>query len=185
MIRSILLDVVAFASCCLAHGGGDDGHGYGGHRYDNAWSLKHFKSLVTFGNSYTDEARLSYFIRNNGSAPPVGWEQPVSNSTSTGGYIWPRYVSWYTGANTHNVRIPDIVAKSHRFTAHFRRQKMGPENRSNASGHDELEVKCAEIPFEHTQACDAFGRSMIVAYLASSSLFLVIVDKFSDPMHLH
>lgn len=36
-----------------------------------------FKTLVTFGDSYTDENRLGYFINNNGSAPPVGWQQPV------------------------------------------------------------------------------------------------------------
>jgi hypothetical protein len=36
-----------------------------------------FKTLVTFGDSYTDENRLGYFINNNGSAPPVGWDQPV------------------------------------------------------------------------------------------------------------
>jgi phospholipase/lecithinase/hemolysin len=41
------------------------------------WNLKNFKTLVTFGDSYTDENRLSYFIRHNGSAPPVGWEQGV------------------------------------------------------------------------------------------------------------
>lgn len=35
-----------------------------------------FKSLVQFGDSYTDIARLGYFIAHNGSAPPVGWEQP-------------------------------------------------------------------------------------------------------------
>lgn len=36
-----------------------------------------FKTLVTFGDSYTDENRLGFFINNNGSAPPVGWQQPV------------------------------------------------------------------------------------------------------------
>lgn len=41
------------------------------------WNLRDFKTLVTFGDSYTDEGRLGYFINNNGEAPPVGWEQPV------------------------------------------------------------------------------------------------------------
>jgi hypothetical protein len=41
------------------------------------WQTKNFKTLVTFGDSYTDENRLGYFINHNGSAPPVGWEQGV------------------------------------------------------------------------------------------------------------
>ncbi|KAF7587957.1 hypothetical protein BBP40_006496, partial [Aspergillus hancockii] len=41
------------------------------------WGPKKFKSLVTFGDSYTDDSRLSYFYEHNATAPPVGWEQPV------------------------------------------------------------------------------------------------------------
>lgn len=37
-----------------------------------AWTIKQFASLITFGDSYTDENRLNYFINNNGSAPPPG-----------------------------------------------------------------------------------------------------------------
>jgi hypothetical protein len=36
------------------------------------WKDGRFKTIVTFGDSYTDENRLGYFINNNGSAPPVG-----------------------------------------------------------------------------------------------------------------
>lgn len=46
-------------------------------RPSQAWKDGKFKTLVTFGDSYTDENRLSYFSNNNGSAPPVAWEQPV------------------------------------------------------------------------------------------------------------
>jgi hypothetical protein len=42
----------------------------------NSWNLKSFKSFVAFGDSYTDENRLGYFINNKGQAPPVGWVQP-------------------------------------------------------------------------------------------------------------
>jgi hypothetical protein len=44
------------------------------------WGPKQWKALVTFGNSYTDEARLQYFADHKGEAPPVGWEQPVVRS---------------------------------------------------------------------------------------------------------
>lgn len=40
------------------------------------FSLSNFKTLVTFGDSYTDDSRLGYFINNDGEAPPVGWVQP-------------------------------------------------------------------------------------------------------------
>lgn len=41
------------------------------------WNLKKFTSLVAFGDSYTDDSRLGYFISHNGSAPPVGWVDPA------------------------------------------------------------------------------------------------------------
>jgi len=45
--------------------------GLAGRSSQSCWDGK-FKTLVTFGDSYTDENRLGYFINNNGSAPPVG-----------------------------------------------------------------------------------------------------------------
>lgn len=45
-----------------------------------AWEQCKIKTLVTFGDSYTDENRLGYIIQNNGSLPPVGWDQPVVSS---------------------------------------------------------------------------------------------------------
>lgn len=53
-------------------------------RPSQSWKDGKFQTLVTFGDSYTDENRLGYFINNNGSAPPVGWEQPVVRSVSSG-----------------------------------------------------------------------------------------------------
>jgi hypothetical protein len=43
----------------------------------SSWSLDNFKSLVTFGDSYTDESRGNYFVSHGGSPPPVGWVEPV------------------------------------------------------------------------------------------------------------
>lgn len=42
----------------------------------SSWNLARFKSLVTFGDSYTDESRYNYFATHNGSAPPPGWVDP-------------------------------------------------------------------------------------------------------------
>ena len=41
-----------------------------------AWTPDKFKSLVTFGDSFTDEARAAYFGK-HGTAPPTGWMGPV------------------------------------------------------------------------------------------------------------
>lgn len=45
------------------------------------WNLTSFTSLVSFGDSYTDDSRLSYFIAHNGSAPPVGYANPAVRET--------------------------------------------------------------------------------------------------------
>lgn len=42
----------------------------------SSWDLKHFKSLVSFGDSYTDRSRLLYFATHNETQPPVGWVEP-------------------------------------------------------------------------------------------------------------
>jgi hypothetical protein len=64
-----------------------------------AWKAGKFKTLVTFGDSYTDENRLGYFIQNKGAAPPVGWEQPVVcyQSKPTPLMDWTGQVLTFTG----------------------------------------------------------------------------------------
>ena len=54
-------------------------HSFPLHKRANAsdsWFLERFSSLVAFGDSYTDENRLSYFALHNGSAPPAGTVLP-------------------------------------------------------------------------------------------------------------
>jgi len=57
-----------------------------------------FDHLVTFGDSYTDNGRLGFYIRNNGSAPPPGTLQTPSNVTASGGLAWGQFVEQQTGA---------------------------------------------------------------------------------------
>ena len=46
---------------------------------DDKWSVTEFKSFVLFGDSYSDEQRVSYFQYHDGKKPPVGWiEEEVS-----------------------------------------------------------------------------------------------------------
>lgn len=42
----------------------------------SSWDLQKFTSLVIFGDSYSDDSRLGYFINSGGDPPPVGWVNP-------------------------------------------------------------------------------------------------------------
>ncbi|KAK4949651.1 hypothetical protein LTR10_011492 [Elasticomyces elasticus] len=74
-----------------------------------AWSVSNFNSLITFGDSYTDESRLGYFISHNGSAPPPGTLLPESFATAGGGRTWPRYVVQYTGSTVNGGWDPQMT----------------------------------------------------------------------------
>ncbi|KAK4554585.1 hypothetical protein LTR86_008440 [Recurvomyces mirabilis] len=76
------------------------------------WNLKNFTSLVVFGDSYTDDSRLGYFINNKGAAPPVGYNNPESLHASDGGRIWVEYVKQYTGANLYNYAVSGAVCSN-------------------------------------------------------------------------
>lgn len=47
---------------------------------NSKWNIQNMKTLVTFGDSYTDESRLNYFEDHKGEAPPVGWIAPEVGS---------------------------------------------------------------------------------------------------------
>ncbi|TQN69565.1 Acetylesterase [Colletotrichum shisoi] len=81
--------------------------------------LKKLENLVTFGDSYTDEGRLGYFINNNGSAPPPGTLLPPSNSTASGGYAWGRFVANSTGANYYNYAVSGATCSSEIISRDF------------------------------------------------------------------
>ncbi|KAK5947243.1 hypothetical protein PMZ80_001392 [Knufia obscura] len=61
------------------------------------WNVGNFDSLVTFGDSYTDENHLSSIIQNNFTLPPAGTYFPEGLNTASGGRTWPRFAVEYTG----------------------------------------------------------------------------------------
>ena len=75
----------------------------------SAWSEKCFNSLITFGDSYTDENRLNWFSTHNGSAPPAGTFLGESFDTAGGGRTWPRYVVQYTGETANGTWEPQMT----------------------------------------------------------------------------
>ncbi|KAH7385049.1 carbohydrate esterase family 16 protein [Cadophora sp. MPI-SDFR-AT-0126] len=80
----------------------------GGGSKSHSW-IRYFDNLVAFGDSYTDESRLGYFINHNGTAPPPGLLLPPSTSTPGGGITWDRWVSNYTGAKLYNYAVSGAV----------------------------------------------------------------------------
>jgi len=77
-------------------------------RGNSKW-LPYFDNLVAFGDSYTDESRLSYFSNHGGAAPPVGTLLPENTNTPGGGITWDRWVSNYTGAFLYNYAVSGAV----------------------------------------------------------------------------
>src|SRR3569833_1350562 len=70
-----------------------------------AASYAPFEYLVTFGDSYTDNGRLGYYINNGGTGPPPGTYQTVSNKTASGGLAWGQFVEKQTGAKYYDYAI--------------------------------------------------------------------------------
>ena len=77
MKSSITLAAASAALCnALALPGAIYPPGYPAHM-SSTWNLKQFTSLVVFGDSYSDDSRLAYFINTTGTPPRVGWVDPV------------------------------------------------------------------------------------------------------------
>lgn len=76
---------------------------------NSVWRQANFDSLLTFGDSYTDENRLNYFALHKGAAPPPGTLLPESNSTASGGKTWPRYVIQYAGSKSPSAWEPKMT----------------------------------------------------------------------------
>ncbi|KAI5778142.1 GDSL lipase/acylhydrolase family protein [Geopyxis carbonaria] len=70
------------------------------------------KNLITFGDSYTDESRLSYFFEHKGEAPPAGWVGPFSAKTASGGLSWARYAANSTKTTLYNYAVSGAVCSN-------------------------------------------------------------------------
>lgn len=67
---------------------------------NSAWNVDQFKNFIVFGDSYSDENRLDYFLDHNYTAPPTGTLLPESLHAADGGRVWARYVVQYTNELT-------------------------------------------------------------------------------------
>ncbi|CAN8102604.1 unnamed protein product [Discula destructiva] len=78
-----------------------------------------FSNLVTFGDSYTDNGRLSYYVDNNGSAPLAGVLPPQSSVTASGGLAWGQYVQQYTGVAYFDYAVSGATCSNEIISRHF------------------------------------------------------------------
>lgn len=88
--------------------------------HSHRWFPGEFKNFVVFGDSYTDESRLSYFTAHNNTPPPSGKLLPESLDASDGGRVWPRC------RVVHESNFADDVAnaKKHRCHPVLRRKAL-------------------------------------------------------------
>lgn len=80
---------------------------------------KTFSNLVTFGDSYTDDGRLAYYISSNGSAPPAGTIQPQTNVTASGGLAWGQYVQEYAGVAYFDYAVSGATCSNEIISRYF------------------------------------------------------------------
>lgn len=84
------------------------------------WDLRKFTTLVSFGDSYTDDSRLSYISNNNGTLPPVGYANPANYQSASGGRPWPQYVKQYAGVHLYNYAVSGAVCSNNLTPRIFR-----------------------------------------------------------------
>ncbi|KAI6086461.1 carbohydrate esterase family 16 protein [Hypoxylon rubiginosum] len=66
-------------------------------------------NLIVFGDSYSDEGRLDYFLSHNNTPPPPGLYIPEANLTKSGGKSWPQLAAKAIGATTFNYAVSGAV----------------------------------------------------------------------------
>lgn len=82
-------------------------------------SPKPFEYLVTFGDSWTDNGRLVYYIVNNGQAPPPGQMHDYSNVTASGGLSWAQFAANSVGAQLRDYAVSGAVCSNQIVERYF------------------------------------------------------------------
>jgi len=71
-----------------------------------------FETLVTFGDSYTDNGRLGYYINNGGKAPPAGQMHTEGFVTASGGLSWAQFAAKGAGAKLMDYAVSGAVCNN-------------------------------------------------------------------------
>lgn len=127
---------------------------------------KPFENFVTFGDSYTDNGRLSSYFANGGQPPPPGTLHPSTNVTASGGLAWGQFVAQSTGAAYFDYAVSgatcsnDIVA----------RYLAGINRTFPAVLEDELPSFVADIQFETLYANRTAENTVYALWIGTNDL---------------
>ncbi|KAL2266985.1 hypothetical protein VTJ83DRAFT_4262 [Remersonia thermophila] len=78
-----------------------------------------FDTLVAFGDSWTDNGRLGYYINNGGKAPPPGKMHGESTVTASGGLSWAQYAARDAKAALRDYAVGGAVCSNSIVARHF------------------------------------------------------------------
>ncbi|KAK3374424.1 GDSL lipase/esterase [Lasiosphaeria ovina] len=78
-----------------------------------------FDTLVTFGDSYTDNGRLGYYINHNGNPPAPGQYQTVSTTTASGGLTWAQFAAQNAKASLVDYAISGATCSNKIISRYF------------------------------------------------------------------
>lgn len=155
-------------------------------RGQSVWQASNFNSLVTFGDSYTDENRLNYFASHNGSAPPAGTYLPESFVTASGGKSWPRYVIEYAGSNSVTTWDPKMTLYNYAVSGAVASNEITPRTfpQINANFPSVLEYELpaflADLPTKRNGTTTAYFTPSLSATDAAYALWIGTNDLGVD-----
>ncbi|KAL2158886.1 hypothetical protein VTH06DRAFT_2916 [Thermothelomyces fergusii] len=78
-----------------------------------------FKTLVTFGDSFTDNGRLGYYINHGGKAPPPGTMHDETTTTASGGLSWAQFAARDAGASLMDYAVSGAVCSDKIVSRYF------------------------------------------------------------------
>ncbi|KAH8198176.1 hypothetical protein TruAng_007657 [Truncatella angustata] len=81
--------------------------------------LTNVENLISFGDSYTDQGRLSAYFANHGVTPPPATNTSGSNFTSTGGYAWGHFASQQLGATYYDYAVSGAFCSNEIFSRYL------------------------------------------------------------------
>ncbi|EHA47261.1 hypothetical protein MCOR27_003426 [Pyricularia oryzae] len=73
---------------------------------------KPFDNLITFGDSFTDNGRLQYYLLNQANPPPPGVLHPEVNQTASGGLAWGQFASRAVGSRYFDYAVSGAVCSN-------------------------------------------------------------------------
>ena len=86
-------------------------------------------NVIAFGDSYTDEGRLSAYFARNGSAPEPGTHTSGSNFTASGGHAWGHFATQALGAKYYDYageyHVPSLCPPRRLMQNSKRRGRVG------------------------------------------------------------